>query len=78
MTRKVYLLTLGLVHSTSSVSRPLPPSLITPLCLPSFGHLCFNTGLKIRVVLWPQSTKTTGGPPDSARWWSGGLLKNSP
>ena len=32
-------------------------------------------GLKIRVVLWPQSTKTYAGPPDSAMWWSGGLLK---
>ena len=27
--------------------------------------------LKIRVVLWPQSTKTSVGPPDSDRWWSG-------
>ena len=32
-------------------------------------------GLKTRVVLWPQSTKTSVGPPDSAMWWSGGLLK---
>ena len=37
-----------------------------------------STGLEIRVVLWPQSTKTSAGPPDSARWWSGGLLENSP
>ena len=29
-------------------------------------------GLEIRVVLWPQSTKTSVGPPDNARWWSGG------
>ena len=36
------------------------------------------SGLEIRVVLWPQSTKTSVGPPDSARWWSGGLLENSP
>ena len=34
--------------------------------------------LEIRVVLWPQSTKTSVGPPDSDRWWSGGLLENSP
>ena len=36
------------------------------------------TGLEIRVVLWPQSTKSSVGPPDSAMWWSGGLLENSP
>ena len=36
------------------------------------------SGLEIRVVLWPQSTKTSVGPPDCARWWSGGLLENSP
>ena len=35
------------------------------------------SGLEIRVVLWPQSTKTSVGPPDSAKWWSGGLLENS-
>ena len=34
--------------------------------------------VEIRVVLWPQSTKTSVGPPDGARWWSGGLLENSP
>ena len=33
------------------------------------------SGLEIRVVLWPQSTRTSGGPPDSAMWWSGGLLE---
>ena len=33
-------------------------------------------GLEIRVVLWPQSTKTSVGPPDDAMWWSGGLLFN--
>ena len=38
----------------------------------------FMAGLEIRVVLWPQSTKTSAGLPDSARWWSGGLLENSP
>ena len=32
-------------------------------------------GLEIRVVLWPQSTRTSGGPPDSAMWWSGGLME---
>ena len=32
-------------------------------------------GLEIRVVLWPQSTRTSGGPPDSAIWWSGGILE---
>ena len=42
------------------------------------GMPCVFSGLEIRVVLWPQSTKTTVGPPDSARWWSGGPLKNSP
>ena len=36
-----------------------------------------TSGLKFRVVLWPQSTKTFAGPPDSAMWWSGGLLENS-
>ena len=35
---------------------------------------CF-AGLEIRVVLWPQSTKTSVGPPDISTWWSGGLLK---
>ena len=35
-------------------------------------------GLGIRVVLWPRSTKTSVGSPDKARWWSGGLLENSP
>ena len=30
---------------------------------------------EIRVVLWPQSTKTSVGPPDISMWWSGGLLK---
>ena len=35
------------------------------------------SGLEIRVVLWPQSTKTSVGPPDSARWWSGGLLEKN-
>ena len=34
-----------------------------------------HAGLEIRVVLWPQSTRTSGGPPDSAMWWSGGLLE---
>ena len=34
-----------------------------------------NAGLEIRVVLWPQSTRTSGGPPDCATWWSGGLLE---
>ena len=34
-----------------------------------------NTGLEIRVVLWPQSTNTYAGQPDSDVWWSGGLLK---
>ena len=33
------------------------------------------SGLEIRVVLWPQSTRTSGGPPDCATWWSGGLLE---
>ena len=28
------------------------------------------TGLEIRVVLWPQSTKTSVGPPDISMWWS--------
>ena len=32
------------------------------------------SGLEIWVVLWPQSTKTSVGPPDSARWWSGAGL----
>ena len=32
-------------------------------------------GLEIRVVLWPQSTRSSGGPPDSAMWLSGGLLE---
>ena len=40
---------------------------------------CYNNktyaGLEIRVVLWPQSTKTSVGPPDGAMWWSGGLLE---
>ena len=31
-------------------------------------------GLEITVVLWPQSTRTCGGPPDSATWWSGGVF----
>ena len=35
----------------------------------------YHTGLEIRVVLWPQSTKTSVGPPDISTWWSGGLLK---
>ena len=34
-----------------------------------------SPGLEMRVVLWPQSTRTSGGPPDSATWWSGGLLE---
>ena len=34
-----------------------------------------SAGLKIRVVLWPQSTKTSFGPPDIAMGWSGGLLE---
>ena len=33
-------------------------------------------GHEISVVLWLQSTKTSVGPPDSARWWSGGLLES--
>ena len=33
------------------------------------------SGLEIRVVLWPQPTRTSGGPPDSVMWWSGGLLE---
>ena len=32
-----------------------------------------RAGLKIRVVLWPQSTKTFVEPPDSAVWRSGGI-----
>ena len=34
-----------------------------------------RAGLEIRVVLWPQSSKTSVGPPDISMWWSGGLLK---
>ena len=34
-----------------------------------------SSGLEIRVVLWPQSTKTSVGPPAISMWWSGGLLK---
>ena len=34
----------------------------------SYSGLVFNSlpGLEIRVVLWPQSTKTSVGPSDSA------------
>ena len=35
-----------------------------------------RSGLEIRVVLCPQSTRTSGGPPYSAMWWSGGLLES--
>ena len=54
-----------------------------PFCLGAAqleaGDSCpVRPGLEIRVVLWPQSTKTSVGPPDSARWWSGGVLENSP
>ena len=35
----------------------------------------YSSGLEIRVVLCPQSTKTSVGPPDISTWWSGGLLK---
>ena len=55
------------------------------ICVGKFSHLWQNitkhpikSGLEIRVVPWPQSTKSSVGPPDSARWWSGGLLGNSP
>ena len=38
---------------------------------------CLTLGklVTIRVVLWPQSARTSGGPPDSGMWWSGGLLE---
>ena len=43
------------------------------------GEGCLgSTGLEIRLVLWPQSTKTSVGLPDSDMWWSCGLLENSP
>ena len=46
-----------------------------------YGHvtekIALKAGLEIRVVRWPQSTKTSVGPPDICMWWSGGLLENS-
>ena len=41
----------------------------------TLAFLSHMSGLEIRVVLWPQSTRTSGGPPAISMWWSGGLLK---
>ena len=34
------------------------------------SELHTTSGLKIRVVLWPQSTKTSVGPPDSEQYFN--------
>ena len=34
-----------------------------------------HPGLNIRMVLWPQSTNISVGPPDISMWCSGGLLE---
>ena len=79
--KHIYFHTLQLAGMFSLVYSPLLYNFSMPLAhvfnmllqegiVPLAGH-------GSSVVLCLQSTKTSVGPPDSARWWSGGLLESS-